>query len=170
MGRTGTVASLVFVALFFVVGLGLFAYGIQQHGNESILASRGLHVLGTVVDRKLDTVHDSRGSDSTARILDVTYPVGKSFNEGQFQCTDRAFQEHPEGSRIEVVYDPKNPDLALLGAGFNENPSYRFILFGIGCVIAGAGLATWVAIYLRKQKQGKIPDLDEALTKAELGE
>lgn len=143
----------------YLVALGLaiagivgFGVGIQQHQVEANLNAHGVRVSGSV--RYAQT--RERGGTSTRRgnqqdfFLCVEYVVKGARTERWFECTLWALDTHPQGSAVEVIYDPADPSVAMLGGNLTSESS-GWMFYGSVMVFAlGLLLATYVRITIRQ--------------------
>ena len=150
----------------------MLVFGAQKYATESNLTSHGLHTTATV--SLANSVWMGQGDASTnhqdkySYSLDVQFRTGHGSQSANIGVTSRAFRGHPTGSSVEIVYDPNDPEVAMLsGAGNNSNPSSVMLLMGTVFTLFGVGMAFAIPIYLRQLAQKAAPSLDEALRAAE---
>jgi hypothetical protein len=169
MSRARWVTNYVFAGLCFLIGIGLLVYASSQHGIESALAARGVHTTGRVVF--LERTRLPNGQDQNNNLysytITVQFPTKKGFNQLPFGATGDAYRALEKNSPVEVIYDPTDPDVALLGGDMNPNPSSKFTLFGIGVIVLGIVIGIANTVYARQLKLPAAPDLDEALVSAQ---
>lgn len=172
MDRTQTVLAYLFGVVFAVAGIAMLIYAFGQHSVEASLSANGVHVAGRVVSRDAEWMDPGEAANGNQERYSYTLKVRFATPHGTllhaFGVTQSAFRQHANGSQVEVVYDPNDPDTALLsGASLNSNPSWQYFLGGTAFTLLGLLMLIVLPIYMRGQKGGAAPTLDEAIRNAE---
>jgi hypothetical protein len=121
---------IIFISLFFLVGLGLLGKGLYSYwqGRRALMWPT---TEGRILECKV--LENSDGEDSTWEVKALfSYAVdGREFQGNRIgfgYARSGAREEHqaiydklPQGSRVLVRYDPGDPNSSVLAAGFNRS-------------------------------------------------
>jgi len=130
-------------------GIVGFAFGLAEHQTESNLASHGIHVTGNVTYTEIrhtsSTSTRRQGPSQDDFFLYVDYSAAGQVIHHIFECSLWALDTHPQGSTVEVIYDPSNPAVAILGGNLNATSS-AWVFYGSGLAFA---IGVLLALYIR---------------------
>jgi hypothetical protein len=136
-----SLAGHVLGGICLIAGIGFLIAGSQDSGLNKALAN-GKKVEGSVVHAADRTENVARKGGQTtlhSYFLTVLYTVDTKLNTKEFQVTEDAYRSHPAGSKVEVVYDPANPQTSDLTGGLSARSSTSEWVRG--GVIAAIGIA-----------------------------
>jgi hypothetical protein len=152
----GAVACLILGVIFLIAGFAVQA-------DERILAARGVHVPGTIVGKRSRLDEDADGKDRRMEYyLSVHYlssAPSKEFKVNQFAYNLAS------SSKIQVVYDPQDPQRARLEGRIASQSSMDLFPIG-GLLLVGSLAFTIWFIKLKKDAREEAPDLIDALASA----
>lgn len=154
MVLTESVAGYVLGAVCLVAGIGFLIAGGQDSGLDKALAD-GKKVEGSVLHAADRTENVARKGGQTtlhSYFLTVIYTVDAKPNTKEFQVTEDAYRSHPAGSKVEVVYDPANPQTSDLGGGLSARSSAASWVRGAIFLAIGLALLLYGLYASRKPK------------------
>ena len=140
MRWVGAVVLLVLAAFF-----GLLAIGHSLQVEEA----RRVWAAGTATDGTLTAHHGRR--KSTVREYDYTYRVEGRELVAQKRSIPWSAREIPVGARLEVRYDPANPEASMTAAELRELENWANRAFPPLLALALLGGAIYVAF--RREKK-----------------
>lgn len=134
---TGGFIMIIFGAIF--VGVGFFA-------RDWMVPSPHLSANGVVVD--LAEVRSSRGSTGYKAVVEFTTSTGQVVRfQDPTSSNPPAYRRNQE---VTVLYDPENPEFAVIDSPFTWLPSTAFIGFGGLFVVLGIfALLNWLLVFLK---------------------
>ncbi|HXH62447.1 MAG TPA: DUF3592 domain-containing protein [Fimbriimonadaceae bacterium] len=160
--------QLIAIAIFLAIGGLLPLVGsVSQHKTEDILASRGVHVHGIVQVAGIETDTDSDGSSSRSYYLEVSYHPSNYTTRQKFYVTRSAYESHPFHSVVEVIFDPVDPRVAILGGDLNNSTSTKSLIIGLALWAASIAAGIWALLMHRSEA---VFELDEAVARAKRGQ
>lgn len=154
-GCSGCGGALLFLVVFGAVGIGLGIWGWGVLTNARV--SEGWPTVeGRVVRSEVDHSTDAEGGDSYTPEIEYEYTVDGleyennrvRFGENSYSSRRRAEEEtgrYPVGRRVEVYYEPGDPDNSVLEPGATLG-SYLGVV--MGAMFLGIGLISAPLIML----------------------
>ncbi|MFI5384538.1 MAG: DUF3592 domain-containing protein [Fimbriimonadales bacterium] len=136
-----------------VGGIVGFVFGMREHQTESMLNAHGMRATGTVRyarARESGSSSSRRGASQQDFFLCVDYAVQGAPTERWFECTMWAMDTHPQGSTVEVIYDPANPSTAMLGGNLNSESSGWTFYGSVIAFLLGVLLALYIKLNYRQ--------------------
>jgi hypothetical protein len=154
--------------LLFLFGGAAIGGFFVKRDTEQTLIERGVKVPGTVLERKEYRNREPDEPDTVSHGLLVEFQGPVQLETREFAVTWKAYDHNDRGSRVDVIYDPVKPSVAMLGGDLNDQTSTTFLVVGIVVLCVSFGLYGW-AYKLAKDERDEAPDLEEALASAKKG-
>ena len=132
------VGAIVAIIVFIVVGItvGLNFSEVVRTQNDTL--DNGVLVYGTVIEKEIFSSHKVDEPDSYWVKYRYTTTNGKSVTYFTFLNNKPTFDKLNIGSRIEIAYDPDNPQYSIPTSGAQTSPLW--IVFLAAPVLAFAAL------------------------------
>lgn len=134
----GGLGAIIFLSIFVIIGMGLSIWGGNVLRNASA-SSNWPTVTGQVIN---STVSENSDSDGTTYGADVYFEYrvndqqygSDTVSFGQFSSSDygharNIVNRYPEGTQVEVYYNPEDPETAVLEPGVTWS---SYMLLGMG--------------------------------------
>ena len=144
---------LILGTIFIATGIGVSLWGVVAIMNGRT-SSSWQRVKGTVIasgvisERKRETTTQRAYTSSDAALIYQYQVNGRAYSSGKIRIGDFAIRsgsrareivsKYPEGKKVVVYYNPKNPTKAVLEPGMTRG-SLRFVGVGLLCVFGGLG-------------------------------
>jgi cell division protein YceG involved in septum cleavage len=144
---------LVLGTVFIATGIGVSLSGVMTIMNGRT-SSSWPSVKGTIIasgvssERKRETTTQRAYISSDAALIYQYQVNGRAYSSGKIRIGDFAFRsgsrakeivsKYPEGKKVIVYYNPKNPEITVLEPGMPRG-SLLFVGVGLLCVFGGLG-------------------------------
>jgi len=153
-----------FIGLIFAfLGLWCLAMGISM-GIEGIKAQKWPRAKGRIIMSKVEELR-TKSNIRVARLclhLEYLYMVGDRILEGHrlnsgwrcFASEDyikEVLKKYPAGKKVEVYYNPQNPEISMLEPGLNWSV---FLMCGFGLVTLSITYPFVRSMFLRRRRTG----------------
>lgn len=103
---------LALLTLIILIPIGWLARSIRKAGQDSrLLREKGVETSATVVKRAVSGDSDMQ---HTYYSLTVKYAVKGTTYQQSIGVQENAYHTFPEGSAVEVIYLPDNPQVIVL--------------------------------------------------------
>jgi hypothetical protein len=151
-----------FAGIFFVVGVGVLWWGIQD-SRSAFKSVRWPSVNGTVIS---SYVSESSDDDGTTYGADVQYDyvvndqahTGDRVSHGDVSTGDPSYAQkivarYSEGQSVNVYYDPTDPAKSVLETGFTPGLLLPLGLGTVFTLVGGLMLIGFTATFIRSRNQ-----------------
>jgi len=149
-----------FILGVICLGAGLyFAYAGQRDSDLDRLEKSGKRVLGSLVHKsERESTSARRGGQTVVKTyhFQLLYTVDARLITKEFEVTESAFRMHPSGSKVEVAYDPAEPETTDIAGGLSARQtgsqwvrSAVFIVLGV--LLLGYG------VYAKRKALARTP-------------
>lgn len=148
-GCSGCGTALLFLVVFggVGIGLGIWGWGVLTNARTS---EAWPTVEGRVVRSEVDHSTDSEGGDSYLPQIDYTYTLdGMQYENDRVRFGENSYsfrrqaeaevERYPVGRRVDVYYEPGNPENSVLEPGATLG-SYLGVC--LGAMFLGIGLVS----------------------------
>lgn len=136
-------ASFILGTVLLLVGAGLLWWGQSEADLITRLKEKGKQVTGSVVnasERKTRSARRGGQTTTTTYHLSVLYTVDAKLHTKDFETNRDGFTEHPAGSKVPVIYDPADPEVADLGGSLSVHGASGPRIGAFVCLVLGLGL------------------------------
>lgn len=121
-------------ALCLVLSLALLWSWRNEESLRSRLEATGKRTKASVIAARDRSVQTGRSTRADVHTLSVFYLIDLKGYSKDFEVTRQGFEDHPQGSKVDVLYSPDNPDEAILAGEFGIDARRGWI----GGAISGA--------------------------------
>jgi hypothetical protein len=132
-------------SICLLIALAMFWGWQMDSALRSQLERSGKRAQASVIAARSGRVSTGKASSAEEYILSVFYLVDLKGVSKDFRVTHKGYTDHPQGSKVGVIYNPQNPEQSILAEDFAlDSASSAWIGGAIFAVIA-IGLF-WFAI------------------------
>jgi hypothetical protein len=111
-------AAIIGGSICLILAAAMFVGWRADDSLRAKLKESGKKVEASVIAARSRSVSTGKTSRMEERVLSVIYMVDLKMISKDFRVNEKGLDEHPQGSKVNVLYDPDNPEDAILAEDF----------------------------------------------------
>jgi hypothetical protein len=135
-----------------ILAIGMFSGWRGDDSLRAKLKESGKKVEASVIAARTNFVLTGKTSRMEERVLSVIYMADLKMVSKDFRVNEKGFADHPQGSKVNVLYDPDDPEDAILAEDFALNSKGTAWIGGIFFTVLALACFWWAMRTKRREK------------------